>query len=353
MRGDEEVSRPARLVVHHAAEWERPAFEKAFAPGEEVEAIAVGRGFVAAATSRRFLHVVTPTGLPIGFVSVPGPLVLLAASETLLLVVFHATAPAGKDQCLDYWLLAAEARERLSAGRLPLSPGATLRWAGFSAEALPLTLDSAGAVRGLSRGTGAFAGPRGAGGSWVPLLDLAAAAPEGRSLWPVRAESGESHCADVPRGEEPEAGPNHRLVPVRFRLPLGGRADGAEEAMLRERLLAGHFACALVEGQIPVHRRQAAEEAAKQRTKAGARCALRLFSDFTETGEVEKALDVAACFTAYGEHSSMLIRYATEAANKKGHSDLADRISGLAVKRPAEAEADGAPPAQAPRSSIE
>lgn len=342
--------RAAKLVVHSAAEWGKPVFEKSFSDREEVEALAVGRSFVAAATSRCFLHVLSLTGLPIGLVTIPGKAVMLVASEDLLLVVFHSGPPDSEDQSLDYWLLAAKERERLSVGRLPLSRGATVRWAGFSAEALPLVLDSSGMLRGLCRGAGSFAGPQGLGGSWVPLLDLDAAAKEGRRLWPVRAECGELMCVDVPKGSEPEAGPNHRLVPIKFRLPIGG-SDGAEESMLRESLLSSHLRHTMQEGVLPANQRRILEDRERQCGKAGAKSALRLFKEYADVDDVEKALDVALYFK--GDYTAMVNQAAKAIADRRGLTTLADRVAELtasvATKRPATAEADGAPPARSMR----
>ena len=53
-------------------------------------------------------------------------------------------------------------RTEVARGSLPLSPGSSLTWAGFSKDGMAMTMDSVGVLAGL---TPSF------GGAWSPLLD--------------------------------------------------------------------------------------------------------------------------------------------------------------------------------------
>lgn len=343
------LRRPAKLQVFAVTDWGKPLLEKLFPPEEEVEAMAISKDFLVIATSRRFLHVMTTRGLSIGLLSLPGPVVVITSFNDLFLVVFQC-----EDQCVDYWLLSAKMQSRISAGRLPLSPGSRVAWVGFTVDALPLVLDSAGVLRGLIRGEGAFASHQSLGGSWVPLIDLASLASQGKSLWPVRAESEELFCVEVTEGSEPEVGPTHELRAVKFSMPVGVRVECPEEAMLRSRVFASHLTQVLGEGSLqPKHHHSATEES-RQRSQAAAKLALRLFGYYCENGEVEKALDVAACFNSYDVPQNSLFTLAYDFAHKSQCYELADRIRTMAPPAPKraaeEAEAPNAPPARVLRS---
>lgn len=322
--------RPGKVRVVKT-DFAQPLFEKSLSPDEDVDAIAVARDYVVIATSKRFLQVMTLTGLPVGLMSLPGPVVMLVASDKMFLVIFHSAPPIGQDQCLSYWLVSDDCQTRLSVGQLPLSPGSTVKWAGFSTEALPMVLDSADMLRGLIRGDRTFAEPGGQG-SWIPLLDLDAASSKASSWWPVRAEGTEILCAAVPKNSEPEAGPTYRLEAVKYRLPTcqgaGGGDENAEGAVLCERILSGHLAQALKEGSVPTPLRSAAETANKQRVDQGSKSALRLFGALIARGESEKALEVANTFLSSYDAHQTLLKDAEDYASKR-NPDLSYRVGQL------------------------
>jgi len=241
--------RPARLVVHFAKPWnrDRTSLQHDLPPGETVEALAVSRHFLAALTMpHRFLRVHRLSGVPIAALALSGDPVCLAASDDLLFCVTQAPGPRGAEPCLEYALFGVSAKERLATGTLPLSPASTLRWIGFSTEALPLALDSAGVLRALALSGGQPLLAPGAG-EWLPVAEL----PEGGALlWPVRAEGGALHCVTLPKaGSEPRLGPLYRLEEVRFSLPLGGEEMVVEKVM--HTLLAEHVKFAVGAGILP------------------------------------------------------------------------------------------------------
>merc|ERR1711870_150283 len=156
-------------------------------------------------------------GIPLGILALGGDPVCLVACEGLLLCVTQIPGEASEcDPVLEYSLFGIVGQERLASGRLPLTPRSTLRWVGFSAEALPLTVDSAGAVRALTL-SGAVPGLAPAMGDWLPVADLE---DGGARLWPVRAENGALQCAEISKsGDEPRVGQNLKLRDIPYHLP--------------------------------------------------------------------------------------------------------------------------------------
>jgi hypothetical protein len=125
------------------------------------------------ATSRRHLRLFSPAGSQTHLLTLPGAPVALAASGHALAAAWHAGPPASSgDQCLRYALYDVAEQRQLHAGPLPLSPGATLAWLGFTEEGQLASYDSHGELRLRSADFGgtwvtAFSATAGAGGVGV------------------------------------------------------------------------------------------------------------------------------------------------------------------------------------------
>lgn len=323
--------RPARVTVHLATPWVRSSFDHALPHGEQVEALAAGRRFVAVATGpNRQLHIQSLAGLSLGVLALAGPVVCLAACEDLLLCVMQAPGRAPPEPELEYALYGVSAKERLVTGTLPLSPGSTLRWVGFSAEAMPLALDTAGTLRCLAL---SGAGPpllAPAAGEWLPIAELEG---RGRRLWPVRSEGGALSCLEVAKdGDEPVFTSVPRLRDVRYRLPLGAAAEGPE-SVLRHWLLAAHLGFAREAELLPPQVRRAARGGQSWEPSSDGRQALRLFEMFAKTNEVEQALDVACNYfrppQGKGQQEVRLLAEAQRAATSAGREVLAAKTAEL------------------------
>jgi len=329
---------PARIIVHAPTQWEKQLHEHPLPEGERVEALAIGRHFVAALTSpNRLLRINTITGIAIAVLAISGPPVCLAAFEDLLLCVteapgrtWSASHGLGATPHLEYALYGIANRERLVSGVLPLSSAASLRWVAFSAEGMPLALDTAGVLRALALCGGAgtpLLAP--ASGEWLPVAELEG---EGARLWPVTAEAGRLRCYEVPRdGDEPRVGPTPRLREINFRLPFGSEVDGPER-VLRAGLFSAHMEFARGAGMLPGSRQRSSREApARRRTERGGdgRQALGLFNQLTKSGDVELALDVAAAYLGGGGTEARLLDDARGIASKAGREGLAERLAAL------------------------
>nr|XP_056706893.1 WD repeat and HMG-box DNA-binding protein 1 [Euleptes europaea] len=131
---------------------------------EEIEAICLGQGWAACATSALFVRVFTVGGVQKELFSLPGPVVSMAGHGEQLLVIFHRGTGFDGDQCLGVQLieLGRKKRQILQGEPLPVSRKSYLTWVGFSAEGTPSYVDSEGIVRMVNRGLG---------NTWTPVCD--------------------------------------------------------------------------------------------------------------------------------------------------------------------------------------
>ncbi|XP_060117825.1 WD repeat and HMG-box DNA-binding protein 1 [Heteronotia binoei] len=121
---------------------------------EDIQAVCLGQGWAACATSALLIRVFTVGGVQKEIFSLPGPVVSMAGHGEQLLVVFHRGTGFDGDQCLGVQLveLGKKKRQILHGVPLPLSWKSYLTWVGFSAEGTPSYADSEGIVRMLNRG---------------------------------------------------------------------------------------------------------------------------------------------------------------------------------------------------------
>ncbi|XP_006894404.1 PREDICTED: WD repeat and HMG-box DNA-binding protein 1 [Elephantulus edwardii] len=131
---------------------------------EDVEAICLGQGWAAAATSTLLLRLFTIGGVQKEVFSLLGPVVSMAGHGEQLLIVYHRGTGFDGDQCLGVQLLELGRKKKqiLHGDPLPLSKKSYLAWVGFSAEGTPCYVDSEGIVRMLNRGLG---------NTWTPVCD--------------------------------------------------------------------------------------------------------------------------------------------------------------------------------------
>jgi len=216
-----ESGQAAKVIVHVAASTGKSSSETVLPTGEEVRSLAIGKTFVAALTSKSNLHVQSLSGEHLDMLALTGSPVSLVACGDLLLCISHSNFPeepmaelsmqekSAQERHLEYFLYGVTAKERLAEGQLPLSEAASLRWCGFSAEALPLALDSNGVLRALSHS--------GVVREWVSVAELPAA---GQRLWPVRAEGSSLFCVELSKGAvEPRVGAVQKFLSVRYQRP--------------------------------------------------------------------------------------------------------------------------------------
>eukprot|EP00429_Kryptoperidinium_foliaceum_P059509 CAMPEP_0176087932 /NCGR_PEP_ID=MMETSP0120_2-20121206/44025_1 /TAXON_ID=160619 /ORGANISM="Kryptoperidinium foliaceum, Strain CCMP 1326" /LENGTH=720 /DNA_ID=CAMNT_0017421783 /DNA_START=7 /DNA_END=2166 /DNA_ORIENTATION=- len=360
----------SQLVIRPRERWDKAVLTATLGSADEnVEAIACGDTFVAALTSKRFLRIYGHSGLPLGVVSCAGSSVTLAArGEFLLAVTRIGGAPLRDDQddTLDFRLLDVRSRSQRAAGRLPLGPGARLRWVGLSAELAPVVVDTLGVVRALlGTGPGSWGPAGGGGGEWTVVAQLAKEEEAvGGPLWVVDVCGGMVLCAEVgaerlepqPRastvgvfGEAPSALPlwghgGAELRQVRWEVPLGpvvACGSAAEEAF-RETLFAKHVE------ELKAMDALGKDALAKATAVAGGWRAkvFQLYGKLVQAEQHERALDVARHLLSPAGGSTML-NLAQSFAEKAGCHKLADQIALLPRLAPVEQFAQAAPRAQA------
>ncbi|PKA47519.1 Flagellar WD repeat-containing protein Pf20 [Apostasia shenzhenica] len=110
---------------------------------EEVKAVALGTGWIAAITSLNFLRIFTEGGLQRNILCLDGPVVTAVGSGHKLAVVSHASncLPSG-EQVLEVGVFNINDRNQPIRCRVPLSPGSRLTWFGFSDEGQLCAYDS-------------------------------------------------------------------------------------------------------------------------------------------------------------------------------------------------------------------
>jgi len=189
---------------------------------EEVTGLAIGDTFVAVATSKSFVRLVSHTGVQTFILSMPGPIVSVVGQGSLLAVVYQSGLPLPGHQNLAVRILDVLKRRQVYEGAMALTPRAKLTWIGFSDLGVLMSMDSYGVLRALSRSWG------GASGTWTPVLESHAlrgtnGVGANDSHWPVSVH-GETLMALVLREgkKHPAAGKKAStlLVSVPLQLPF-------------------------------------------------------------------------------------------------------------------------------------
>ncbi|XP_028614375.1 WD repeat and HMG-box DNA-binding protein 1 [Grammomys surdaster] len=132
---------------------------------EDIEAICLGLGWAAAATTALLLRLFTIGGVQKEVFCLPGPVVSMAGHGEQLCIVYHRGTGFDGDQCLGVQLLELGRKKKqvLHGDPLPLTRKSYLTWLGFSAEGTPCYVDSEGCVRMLNRGLG---------NTWTPICNI-------------------------------------------------------------------------------------------------------------------------------------------------------------------------------------
>ncbi|NXV47200.1 WDHD1 protein, partial [Uria aalge] len=133
---------------------------------EDIEAICLGQGWAACATSALLVRVFTVGGVQKEIFSLPGPVVSMAGHGEQLMIIYHRGSTGfDGDQCLGVQLmeLGKKKKQILHGDPLSLTKKSYLVWVGFSAEGTPCYVDSEGIVRMLNRGLG---------NTWIPVCNM-------------------------------------------------------------------------------------------------------------------------------------------------------------------------------------
>ena len=281
--------------------------------GEEVVAVAVGRKFVAAATSLRNLRVFSSSGMQLFTGCLPGAPVTLAASENdQLAVVFHSGRGLPTEQGLAVELWDLPNKTAMDIRPLPLSSGETsLRWLGFATNGVLASCDSSGVVRAMIAEWNY---------RWTPIANLDKEAAEnerlsvvGLTLMPdmhhlqcVPFKSTRKYPVVLPK-------PLPKLIKVKLDLKDSGGYGGPVEYLLRQQQLIKSEQLAEDHGDF---------SGAAQIRRSHDTSLLKLLMKLIKADEGMKVL--ALC--ELSNNPLMMLGHAAKAANAYGKRQLTERL---------------------------
>ena len=121
---------------------------------EQIDSIAAGQTFIAAATSQLYLRVWTVGGIQTSIISLNGPAVNISAQDRFLMILYHQAAHyTEQGQSIACQVLKVDHKGMTRCHPIPtpvplaLSPKSTVYWAGFTDEGTPCVMDSDGIIR--------------------------------------------------------------------------------------------------------------------------------------------------------------------------------------------------------------
>ncbi|KAL5201330.1 hypothetical protein ABZP36_035684 [Zizania latifolia] len=262
--------------------------------GEEVKAVAIGAGWVAAVTSLNFLRVFTEGGLQMHILSVSGPVVTAAGHGDQLAIVSHASdCLSSGDQVLDVKVLKISEGAQSLSSRLVLTPASQLSWFGFTENGQLSSFDSKGILRVFS---GQF------GGSWIPVFSsIKARKSEDESHWVVGLDSNNIFCILCKSPESyPQVMPKPVLTILELSFPLASSDLGAnslENEFMMRKLQLSQIQKKIEEMAALGLDTTAIDDEAFNMEAALDRCILRLISSCCNGDKLVRATELAKLLT--------------------------------------------------------
>ncbi|XP_064421197.1 WD repeat and HMG-box DNA-binding protein 1 [Latimeria chalumnae] len=320
--GTEEL--PSKLQCLHFSSWDTNKEWTVELPKEEdIEAVCLGQGWIAAATTALMVRIFTVGGVQKELFGLPGPVVAMAAHGEQLLIVFQRGTGFGGEQCLGTQLieLRKEKRQILSGEPLPLTRKSYLAWLGFSAEGTPCYVDSEGIVRMMNR---AF------GNTWTPVCNTREHC-KGRSdhYWVVGIHENPQQLRCIPcKGSRfPPTLPRPAVAILPFKLPYCQTATEKgqmEEQFWRSMLFQNHLDY-LAEGNYEF------DESVKNRAlKEQQELLMKMFALSCKLEREFRCIEISEFMMPN------VINLAIKYASRSKRLMLAQRLSELALERAAE-----------------
>ncbi|KAK7281795.1 hypothetical protein RIF29_10075 [Crotalaria pallida] len=188
--------------------------------GEEVKVVALGAAWVAAVTSFNYLRIFTEGGLQRYVISLDGPVVTASGFKDKLAIVTHASdCLSSNDQVLEFKVFNVSHGTQPLCGRLPLTPGSSLSWFGFSEEGQLSSYDSKGVLRSYSNQFG---------GSWLPLFSSIKEKSD-ENYWLVGLNASKLFCVVCKKPDTfPPVMPKPVLTLLNLSFPLASSDLGSE-----------------------------------------------------------------------------------------------------------------------------
>eukprot|EP01034_Spumella_vulgaris_P027034 gene27034-33694_t len=134
---------PGSVIYYHAFNGQKQldgvneSFRFTLADSEGAVAVAVGRGWIAVATTSKLLRIFSATGLQVKIVHLRGPVVTLVGMDSRLAIIYHSGVPLeetfqlGVDVLDINWREGCKIKVAVQGLFVPLSHKSTLTWTGF------------------------------------------------------------------------------------------------------------------------------------------------------------------------------------------------------------------------------
>ncbi|XP_054018175.1 WD repeat and HMG-box DNA-binding protein 1 [Dryobates pubescens] len=293
---------------------------------EDIEAICLGQGWAACATSALLVRVFTVGGVQKEIFSLPGPVVSMAGHGEQLMVIYHRGTGFDGDQCLGVQLmeLGKKKKQILHGDPLSLTRKSHLVWVGFSAEGTPCYVDSEGIVRMLNRGLG---------NTWIPVCNMREHC-KGKSdhYWVVGIHENPQQLRCIPcKGARfPPTLPRPAVAILSFKLPycqVTTEKGQMEEQYWRSLVFHNHVDYLSKNGY------EVDENAKSQALKEQQELLMKLFALSCKLEREFRCMELADLMT------QSVVNLAIKYASRSRRLNLAQRLSEMAVEKASELEA--------------
>ncbi|NXQ89419.1 WDHD1 protein, partial [Nyctibius grandis] len=290
---------------------------------EDIEAICLGQGWAACATSALLVRVFAVGGVQKEIFSLPGPVVSMAGHGEQLMIIYHRGTGFDGDQCLGVQLmeLGKKKKQILHGDPLSLTKKSYLVWVGFSAEGTPCYVDSEGIVRMLNRGLG---------NTWIPVCNTREHC-KGKSdhYWVVGIHENPQQLRCIPcKGARfPPTLPRPAVAILSFKLPycqVTTEKGQMEEQYWRSVVFHNHVDYLSKNGY------ELDENAKSQSVKEQQELLMKLFALSCKLEREFRCVELADLMT------QNVVNLAIKYASRSRRLNLAQRLSEMAVEKASE-----------------
>ncbi|XP_061211660.1 WD repeat and HMG-box DNA-binding protein 1 isoform X2 [Neopsephotus bourkii] len=294
---------------------------------EDIEAVCLGQGWAACATSALLVRVFTVGGVQKEIFSLPGPVVSMAGHGEQLMVIYHRGTGFDGDQCLGVQLmeLGKKKKQILHGDPLSLTKKSYLTWVGFSAEGTPCYVDSEGIVQMLNRGLG---------NTWIPVCNTREHC-KGKSdhYWVVGVHENPQQLRCIPcKGARfPPTLPRPAVAILSFKLPycqVTTEKGQMEEQYWRSVVFHNHLDYLSKNGY------ELDESAKSQAVKEQQELLMKLFALSCKLEREFRCVELADLMT------QNVVNLAIKYASRSRKLNLAQRLSEMAVEKANELAAE-------------
>ncbi|KAM9294381.1 WD repeat and HMG-box DNA-binding protein 1 [Gastrophryne carolinensis] len=314
----------SKLQCLHFSSWDNSKEWMVDMPkGEDVQAVCLGQGWVACATSALLIRIFSVGGVQREIFSLPGPVVCMAGHGEQILVVFHRGMGFDGEQCFGVQLLELGKKKRqvLHGDPLPLSRKSYLSWLGFSAEGSPCFVDSEGVVRLLNRGLG---------DTWTPVCNTKEHCKvKSDHFWVVGLHERPQQLRCIPcKGSRfPPTLPRPAMAILPFQLPycqITTEKGQMEEEYWRSHFFTNHFDYLSKNGY------ECDENAKMEAQKEQQELLMKMFALSCKLEREFRCMELAELM------SQNVMNLAIKYASRSKRLILAQRLSELALEKAAE-----------------